>query len=72
MAAAGAFLGVGGVLLIIFFGAFIGSVVGAVLLRRGGQAKIAFGTFLAAATVIVVFAGPDFISWYLSMLRPAA
>jgi leader peptidase (prepilin peptidase)/N-methyltransferase len=72
MAAAGAFLGIGGVLLIIFVGAFLGSVVGSVMLRRSGQAKIAFGTFLAAATVIVVFAGPDFIDWYLSTLRPAA
>jgi leader peptidase (prepilin peptidase)/N-methyltransferase len=72
MAAAGAFLGVGGALLIIFFGAFLGSVVGTILLRRSGQAKIAFGTFLAAATVIVVFAGPGFISWYLSTLRPEA
>jgi leader peptidase (prepilin peptidase)/N-methyltransferase len=72
MAAAGAFLGIGGVLLIIFFGAFLGAVVGTVMLRRGGQAKVAFGTFLAAATVIVVFAGPDFIDWYLSTLRPPA
>jgi leader peptidase (prepilin peptidase)/N-methyltransferase len=72
MAAAGAFLGIGGVLLIIFVGAFLGSIVGAVMLRRSGQAKIAFGTFLAAATVIVVFAGPDFIEWYLSTLRPPA
>ena len=71
MAAAGAFLGLGSVLLIIFVGAFLGSVVGTVMLRRGGQAKIAFGTFLAAATAIVVFAGPDFIDWYVSTLRPA-
>ena len=72
MAAAGAFLGLGSVLLIIFVGAFLGSIVGTVMLRRGGQSKIAFGTFLAAATVIVVFAGPDFIDWYLSTLRPSA
>jgi leader peptidase (prepilin peptidase)/N-methyltransferase len=71
MAAAGAFLGLGSVLLIIFVGAFLGSVVGTVMLRRSGQAKIAFGTFLAAATAIVVFAGPDFIDWYVSTLRPA-
>jgi leader peptidase (prepilin peptidase)/N-methyltransferase len=72
MAAAGAFLGIGGVLLIIFLGAFLGALVGGVMLRRGGQARIAFGTFLAAATVIVVFAGPQFIDWYLSTLRPPA
>ena len=72
MAAAGAFLGIGGVLLIIFVGAFLGSLVGTVMLRRTGQAKVAFGTFLAAATLIVVFAGPDFIAWYLSTLRTPA
>ena len=72
MAAAGAFLGIGGVLLIIFVGAFLGSLVGTVMLRRTGQARVAFGTFLAAATLIVVFAGPDFIDWYLSTLRPPA
>jgi leader peptidase (prepilin peptidase)/N-methyltransferase len=72
MAAAGAFLGLGSVLLIIFVAAFLGSVVGTVMLRRGGQARIAFGTFLAAATLIVVFAGSDFIDWYLSTLRPSA
>jgi leader peptidase (prepilin peptidase)/N-methyltransferase len=69
MAAAGAFLGTGSVLLIIFLGAFLGAVVGTVMLRRRGQAKIAFGTFLAAATLIVVFVGPDFIDWYLTTLR---
>lgn len=72
MAAAGAFLGLGSVLLIIFVGAFLGAVTGAILLRRGGQSRIAFGTFLAAATGIVVFAGPDLIHWYLSTLRPPA
>lgn len=72
MAAAGAFLGLGNVLLIIFLGAFLGALVGAVMMRRTGQSKIAFGTFLAAATGIVVFVGPDLIRWYLSTLQPPA
>jgi len=72
MAAAGAFLGLGSVLLIIFTGAFLGAVVGTLMMRKEGQARIAFGTFLAAATGIVVFAGPDLIDWYMSMLRPTA
>lgn len=69
MAAAGAFVGLGSVLLIIFVGAFLGAIVGSVLMRRDGQSKIAFGTFLAAATGIVVFVGPDLIDWYLTTLR---
>ena len=72
MAAVGAFLGVGGALLVIFVGAFLGAVTGVVLMRRGGQEKLAFGTFLAAATAIVVFVGPDLVHWYLSTLRPPA
>lgn len=72
MAGVGAFLGLGGVLLVIFLGAFLGAVTGAVLLRRGGQDRLAFGTFLAAATAVVVFVGPDLIRWYLSLLQPAA
>jgi len=70
MAAVGAFLGAVEVLLVIFFGAFLGALVGAIVMRRTGQAKIAFGTFLAAATVIVVFVGDDLISWYAGFLTP--
>lgn len=70
MAAVGAFLGTLGVLLVIFMGAFLGAVVGMVLLRRTGQARIAFGTFLAAATMIVVFVGDDLVQWYVGLLRP--
>lgn len=71
MAAVGAFLGAIEVLLVIFLGAFLGALVGAVVLRRTGQARIAFGTFLAAATVIVVFVGDDLVSWYAGLLvRP--
>ena len=68
MAAVGAFLGAIEVLLVIFVGAFLGALVGAIVLRRTGQAKIAFGTFLAAATVIVVFVGDDLIAWYSGFL----
>ena len=71
MAAVGAFLGTLEVLLVIFLGAFLGALVGAVVLRRTGQARIAFGTFLAAATVIVVFVGDDLIAWYAGFLHPA-
>jgi len=71
MAAVGAFLGAVEVLLVIFLGAFLGALVGSVVLRRTGESKIAFGTFLAAATVIVVFVGDDLVTWYSGLLRPA-
>ncbi len=70
MAAVGAFLGAVPALLVIFFGAFMGAIVGGILMRRSGQAKIAFGTFLAAATLVVVFVGQPLIDWYTSLLRP--
>src|SRR5690606_36824360 len=70
MAAVGSFLGATGASLVIFLGAFLGAVVGALVLRRTGQARIAFGTFLAAATAIVVFAGDDLVQWYVGLLRP--
>ena len=72
MAAVGAFLGAGGALLVIFLGAFFGAVVGSLLLKRQGQARIAFGTFLAAATLVVAFFGPQFLDWYLGLLKPGA
>jgi len=39
-----------------------------VLMRRDGQARIAFGTFLAAATLVVVFVGDAAVDWYLARL----
>ena len=65
MGAVGAFLGAVPALLIIFVGAFLGAIVGGIMLRRDGQARIAFGTFLSAATFLVVFFGDSVVAWYL-------
>jgi leader peptidase (prepilin peptidase)/N-methyltransferase len=65
MAAVGAFCGAVDALLVIFLGAGLGAIFGAVILRRGGQARIAFGTFLSAATFVIVFFGDELIAWYL-------
>lgn len=72
MAAVGAFLGATGALLVIFLGAAIGAVVGSIILRRQGQARIAFGSFLAAATLVVALFGPQLVDWYVGLLRPSA
>ena len=69
MAAVGAFLGPVPSLLVIFVGAFLGALYGVVLLRKGGQAKVAFGTFLSMAAVLVIFFGPWLIDWYLGAIR---
>jgi len=69
MAAVGAFLGPVLSLLVIFVGAFLGALYGVVLLRKGGQAKVAFGTFLSMAAALVIFFGPWLIDWYLGAIR---
>jgi leader peptidase (prepilin peptidase)/N-methyltransferase len=67
MGAVGAFLGATGALLTIFLGALLGAVYGTVVLRRGGQARVAFGTFLSAAAFVVVFFGDALVIWYLRL-----
>lgn len=67
MGAVGAFLGAGGALLTIFLGAFLGAIYGTVVLRRGGQARVAFGTFLSAAAFVVVFFGDALVNWYVRL-----
>jgi leader peptidase (prepilin peptidase)/N-methyltransferase len=67
MAMVGAFLGWRSALLTIFFGSFLGSIAGILLIVFGGrnlQTKLAFGTFLGAASVICVFFGESIIRWY--------
>lgn len=68
----GAFLGWQGVVLAIFLGAFLGSLVGVAAMARGtGNRRTAlpFGTFLAPAAVIVLFAGPALLRWYFGLFR---
>jgi leader peptidase (prepilin peptidase)/N-methyltransferase len=67
----GAFLGPLGVLLTIFVAAFLGSLWGAVLLRRGGHGRtmVAFGTFLAAGAALCLFFGDAARVWYLGLLQ---
>jgi leader peptidase (prepilin peptidase)/N-methyltransferase len=64
MGAVGAFLGATGALLTIFLGALLGAIYGTAVLRRGGQAKVAFGTFLSVAAFVVVFLGRELVRWY--------
>ena len=66
----GAFLGVWGVLGVLFGGALLGSLF-ALTRGRGridGAAKLPFGTFLALAGGIVLLVGHDLFSWYLGLV----
>ena len=68
MGMVGVYLGPWGVWGTLFGGAFLGTFY-AVLAGRGrvsGAAKLPFGTFLAAAAAVVLFAGEVIARWYLA------
>ncbi len=67
IAAAGALLGWQKVLLVIFAGAMLGSVIGLALMavkKKGRKSLIPFGPFLAAGTAIAIFWGDGLIATY--------
>jgi leader peptidase (prepilin peptidase)/N-methyltransferase len=71
MLMAGAFLGVKRVLLTIFVGAVLGSVLGILFIlvrRKGSDYELPFGAFLGAAALLVVFYGTPAVNWYHSLL----
>jgi leader peptidase (prepilin peptidase)/N-methyltransferase len=69
MAMVGAFLGWKGVLLTLFAGSLLGSLVGlALMAARGKDLKTAlpFGSFLGIAATATLFLGPPLIDWYFN------
>ncbi len=73
MAMVGAFMGWQMVLAVLFVGAFAGSVYGVWLMRRrggGGKTAVAFGSFLAPAACLMLFAGSRLLSLYLGTFSP--
>lgn len=67
MAMVGAFVGWKGVLLTVFGGSLLGTLIFIPLnIRR--QVLVPFGVFLAAAAAIVFVAGERIITWYLSLI----
>jgi leader peptidase (prepilin peptidase)/N-methyltransferase len=65
MAMVGAFLGVPGVLLTVFLGAFLGSVVFGPIAWKTGK-LVPFGIFLAIGASVTYGWGERMIAWYLS------
>ena len=64
MAMVGAFVGWQGVLLTIFLGALLGSLVFVPLLLVGQKKLVPFGIFLSIAALITYEAGPAIFAWY--------
>jgi leader peptidase (prepilin peptidase) / N-methyltransferase len=68
----GAFLGWQGLLLALFLGALLGSVVGLLLIaagRGGRRTRLPLGTFLSLGAVATLFAGEPLLAWYRGMLH---
>lgn len=73
MACIGAFLGWKAVLFTLVSASMIGAVVGVFTMligRREWSAKIPFGPYLSFGALLWLFAGPQLLGWYLSMIDP--
>jgi len=64
MAMVGAFLGWRGVLLTIFLGALLGSLIFVPLTLAGKKKLVPFGIFLALGALVVYLVGPSLVAWY--------
>ncbi len=66
----GAFVAWKGVLLTLFLGSLLGSIVGIIVIRRSGgdmKTKLPFGTFLGMGAIVTMYAGEPVIEWYSGM-----
>jgi leader peptidase (prepilin peptidase) / N-methyltransferase len=65
----GAFLGWQLTLLSLFFGFFLGAVIGIIVLvlSKGKSEIVPFGPFIALGTMIAIFWGENIIHWYLML-----
>ncbi|MGH2708652.1 MAG: prepilin peptidase [Actinomycetota bacterium] len=71
MAMVGAFVGWEGVLLTVFLGALIGSLIFVPLTLAGSKKLVPFGIFLAIGAATTYLAGPALIAWYAGYLSGA-
>ena len=68
MAMVGAFLGWKGVLLTIFLGALVGSLIFVPLALAGRKSLVPFGIFLALGAAATYLVGPSLYAWYLGTM----
>ncbi|MBO5905866.1 MAG: hypothetical protein J6Q84_05560 [Kiritimatiellae bacterium] len=74
MGAIGAIFGWKAVIVTLILSSFIGSIVGVVMIalsktKLGGFTAIPFGPYLCAGCLAWMFFGPEFLNWYMSLLR---
>ena len=68
MAMVGAFTGWTGVLLTIFLGSLLGTLIFVPLALIGKKKLVPFGVFLALGAAVTYLWGADVVSWYKSYL----
>ncbi len=71
LAMIGAFIGPVGVVITIFTGSAIGTIIGLATSRqssKGMQTKIPFGPFLSIGALVYLFFGPQLIDLYLNLI----
>jgi leader peptidase (prepilin peptidase)/N-methyltransferase len=71
MAMVGTFLGWQGVLLTVFLGAFIGSLIFLPLLLAGRKKLVPFGIFLSIGAATAYLVGPRLVMWYGRLITGA-
>ncbi|HEU4699665.1 MAG TPA: prepilin peptidase [Gemmatimonadales bacterium] len=69
MAMVGAFLGWQGVLLTVFLGALLGTIVFLPLLLAGSKKLVPFGIFLGIGAFATYLVGPAILGWYAGYLQ---
>jgi leader peptidase (prepilin peptidase)/N-methyltransferase len=67
MAMVGAFVGWKGVVLTIFGGALLGTLIFVPLTIIGKKRLVPFGVFLAAGAAVAFVAGEEIVRWYLEL-----
>jgi leader peptidase (prepilin peptidase) / N-methyltransferase len=72
MAMVGAFVGWKGVLLTIFLGSLLGTLIFLPLRLMGKNILVPFGIFLAAGAAVTFVFGDAIVAWYVSYLASAA
>jgi leader peptidase (prepilin peptidase) / N-methyltransferase len=69
MAMVGAFLGWQGVLLTVFLGSLLGTLVFLPLHLMGNRRLVPFGIFLGLGALATYFVGPAIVAWYAGYLQ---
>jgi leader peptidase (prepilin peptidase)/N-methyltransferase len=73
MGAIGAFLGWKAVIFSLMVSSAIGSIVGLTLIVLGRrQARLPYGPYIAMATAIWIFVGPQVLAWYERLIGGSA